>query len=44
MKEMIAHFEDTKRNTFSSQLISIKQKGLMAEHIEDFQKIEYKGK
>ena len=38
MKEMIAHYEDTKRNTFS-QLINLKQKGSMAEHIEDFQKL-----
>ena len=27
MKEMIAHYEDTKRNTFFSQLINLKQKG-----------------
>jgi len=36
---MIAHYEDTKRNTFFSQLINLKQKGSMAEHIEDFQKL-----
>ena len=36
---MIAHYEDTKRNTFFSQLINLKQKGLMGEHIEDFQKL-----
>ena len=39
MEEMIAHYEDTKRNTFFSQLINLKQKGSMAEHIEDFQKL-----
>ena len=39
MKEMIAHYEDTKSNTFSSQLINLKQKGLVAEHIQDFQKL-----
>ena len=39
MEEMIAHYEDTKRNTFFSQLINLKQKGLMGEHIEDFQKL-----
>ena len=39
MKEMITHYEDTKRNTFLSQLINIKQKGSMMEHIEDFQKL-----
>jgi len=38
MEEMIAHYEDTKSNTFFSQLINLKQKGSMAEHIEDSQK------
>jgi len=36
---MIAHYEDTKSNTFFSQLINLKQKGSMVEHIEDFQKL-----
>ena len=36
---MIAYYEDTKRNTFFSQLINLKQKGLVGEHIEDFQKL-----
>lgn len=36
---MIAHYEDTKRNIFFSQLINLKQKGSMVEHIEDFQKL-----
>ena len=35
---MITHYEDTKRNTFFSPLINLKQKGSMAEHIEYFQK------
>ena len=39
MEEMIAHYEDTKNNTFFSQLINLKQKGLMVEHIEDFEKL-----
>ena len=39
MEEMIAHYEDTKSNTFFSQLINLKQNGSMAEHIEDFQKL-----
>ena len=39
MEEMIAHYEDTKRNTFFSQLINLKQKGSMAEHIVDYQKL-----
>ena len=38
-EEMIAHYEDTKSNTFFSQLINLKQKGSMVEHIEDFQKL-----
>ena len=36
--EMIAHYEDTKSNTFS-QLINLKKKGSVVEHIEDFQKL-----
>eukprot|EP00253_Pinus_taeda_P007903 PITA_07903 len=36
---MISHYEDTKSNAFFSQLINLKQKGSMAEHIEDFQKL-----
>ena len=39
MEEMIAHYDDTKRNTFFSQLKNLKQKGSMVEHIEDFQKL-----
>ena len=38
-EEMIENYEDTKSNTFFSQLINIKQKGLVGEHIEDFQKL-----
>ena len=44
MEEMIAHYEDTKRNTFFSQLINLKQKGSMMEHIEDFQKMNIRVK
>jgi len=39
MEEMIAHYEDAKGNNFFSQLINLKQKGSMVEHIEDFQKL-----
>ena len=39
MDEMIAHYEDTKSNTFFSQLINIKQKGSIVERIEDFKKL-----
>ena len=35
---MITHYEDTKRKTFFSQLINLKQQGLMIEHIEYFLK------
>jgi len=43
-EEMIAHYEDTNSNTFFSQLINLKQKGSMAEHIEDFQKLNIRVK
>ena len=36
---MIENYEDRKRNTFFSQLINLKQKGLVGQHIEDFQKM-----
>ena len=39
MEEMIAHYEDAKRNTFFSQLINLNQKGSVVEHNEDFQKL-----
>ena len=42
--EMITHYEDTKRNLFFSQLINLKQKGSMMEHIEDFQKLNIRVK
>jgi len=38
-EEMIAHYESIKRNIFFSQLINLKQNGSMAEHIEDFKKL-----
>eukprot|EP00253_Pinus_taeda_P020366 PITA_20366 len=38
-KETIAHYEDTKRNMLFGQMINIRQKGSMVEHIEDFQKL-----
>ena len=34
MEEMIAHYEDTKSNTFFIQLINLKQKCSVREHIE----------
>jgi hypothetical protein len=42
MKEMIAHYEDTRRNTFFSQLINLKQKGSVTGHIENFQRLNIK--
>ena len=44
MEEMIARYEDTKSNTFFSQLINLKQKGSMMEHFEDFQKLNIRVK
>ena len=38
-EELVAHYEDTKRNTFFGQWISLKQKGPIMEHIEEFQKL-----
>ena len=43
-KELIAHYEATKRNNFFSQLISLKQKGSIMEHIEEFQKLNIRVK
>jgi hypothetical protein len=39
---MIAHYEDTRRNTFFNELINLKQKGSVAEHIENFQRLNIK--
>ena len=39
MEELIAHYKDTKSNTFFSQLINLKQKDLVGQHIEEFQKL-----
>ena len=39
IEEMIAHYEDTKRNTFLIQLINLKHKCSVGEHIEDFLKL-----
>ena len=42
MEEMIAHYEDTRSNTFFSQLINLKKKGSVTEHIENFQRLNIK--
>jgi hypothetical protein len=39
---MIAYYEDTRSNSFFSQLINLKQKGSVAEHIENFQRLNVK--
>ena len=39
---MIAHYEDTRRNTFFSKLINLKQKGSVTKHIENFQRLNIK--
>jgi hypothetical protein len=36
-EEMIAHYEDTRSNTLFSQLINLKEKGSVTEHIENSQ-------
>ena len=43
MEELIAHYEDTKSNTFFNQLI-LKQKGSIMKHIEEFQKLNIRVK
>ena len=39
---MIEHYDDTKNNTFFNQLINLKQKGTVGEHIENFQRLNIK--
>jgi hypothetical protein len=39
---MIAHYEDTLSNTFFFQLINLKQKGSVTEHIKNFQRLNIK--
>ena len=39
---MIAHYEDTRSNTFFSTLINLKQKGSVIEHIKKFQRLNIK--
>jgi hypothetical protein len=41
-KELITHYEDTRRNNFFSQLINLKQKCLVGKHIENFQMLYIK--
>jgi len=39
MKEMIELYEDTKSNTFFSQLINLKEKGSMVGNVEDLKNL-----
>jgi hypothetical protein len=39
---MIVHYEDTRSNTFFRQLINLKQKGSVTEHIENSQRLNIK--
>ena len=39
---MITHYEDTQSNTFFNQLINLKKKGSVVEHIENFQRLNIK--
>jgi hypothetical protein len=41
-EEMIAHYEDIRSNTFFIQLINLKKKGSVVEHIENFQILNIK--
>eukprot|EP00253_Pinus_taeda_P025928 PITA_25928 len=43
-EELTTHYEDTKSNPFFSQLISLKQKGSIMEHVEEFQKLNIRVK
>jgi hypothetical protein len=41
-EEMIEQYEHTRNNTFFSQLIYLKKKGSVTEHIENFQRLNIK--
>ena len=38
-EELIAYHDDVKRNSFFTQLINLKKKGLVIKHIQQFQKL-----
>lgn len=42
--EELISYRDAKNNTFFSQLVNLKQKGLVAEHIQQFQKLSFRVK
>jgi hypothetical protein len=39
---MIEHYQDTRSNTFFSQLINLKKNGSVTEHIKKFQRLSIK--
>ena len=41
---MIAHYGDIHNNTFFSQLVNLKQKGLVTEHIKQFEQLSLRVK
>ena len=44
IQELIAHYGDINRNTFFIQLANLKQKGLVTEHIKQFQQLSLRVK
>ena len=44
IEELIAHYGDINNNTFFSQLVNLKQKVLVIEHIKQFQKLSLRVK
>jgi len=42
MEELITHYEDPKSDNFFSQLINLNQRGLVHEHIQNFQRLSLK--
>ena len=39
IEELIAHYRDINNNTFFSELVNLKLKGLVIEHMKQFQKL-----
>ena len=44
MDELIEYYGDIRRNTFFIQLINLKQRGLVTNHIKQFQKLSIRVK
>ena len=43
-EELIAHYGDINSNTFFNQLVNVKKKGLVTDHIKQFQQLSLKVK